>query len=67
MRRYRYAFRQVEIDVLFFDKLQKNDILIIAGKGHETSQTIGTETLPFDDYTVVKESIKNYEYVRKIT
>ena len=42
-------------------KLQKNDFLLIAGKGHETSQTIGIETLPFDDYTVAKESIKNIE------
>ena len=42
-------------------KLQKNDFLLIAGKGHETSQTIGIETLPFDDYTVAKESIKNID------
>ena len=46
-------------------KLQKNDFLLIAGKGHETSQTIGTETLPFDDYTVAKETIKNIEKVRE--
>ena len=42
-------------------KLQKNDFLLIAGKGHETSQTVGMETLPFDDYTVAKETIKNIE------
>ena len=41
--------------------MQKNDFLIIAGKGHETSQTIGMETLPFDDFTVAKETIKNIE------
>ena len=46
-------------------KLQKNDFLLIAGKGHETSQTIGIETLPFDDYTVAKETIKNIEKVRE--
>ena len=46
-------------------KLQKNDFLLIAGKGHETSQTIGIETLPFDDYTVAKESIKNISKSRK--
>ena len=46
-------------------KLQKNDFLLIAGKGHETSQTIGMETLPFDDYTVAKETIKNIEKLRK--
>ena len=47
-------------------KLQKNDFLLIAGKGHETIQTIGMETLPFDDYTVAKESIKNFRKTREI-
>ncbi len=42
-------------------KLQKNDLLLIAGKGHETFQAVGIETLPFDDYTVAKEAIKNIE------
>ena len=46
-------------------KLQKNDFLLIAGKGHESSQTIGIETLPFDDYTVAKEAIKNIDKSRK--
>ena len=45
-------------------KLKKNDILLIAGKGHENFQTIGMETLPFDDYTVAKETIKNIEKPR---
>jgi UDP-N-acetylmuramoyl-L-alanyl-D-glutamate--2,6-diaminopimelate ligase len=42
-------------------KLKDNDLLLIAGKGHESTQTIGTESLPFDDYTVSKEAIKNIE------
>ncbi len=46
-------------------KLQKNDFLLIAGKGHETSQTIGMETLPFDDYTVAKESLKIFGKARE--
>jgi UDP-N-acetylmuramoyl-L-alanyl-D-glutamate--2,6-diaminopimelate ligase len=41
--------------------LQENDLLLIAGKGHETFQALGIETLPFDDYTVAKEAIKNIE------
>ncbi|MEP4380318.1 MAG: UDP-N-acetylmuramoyl-L-alanyl-D-glutamate--2,6-diaminopimelate ligase [Alphaproteobacteria bacterium] len=32
--------------------LQADDILIIAGKGHEQGQIVGTETLPFDDADV---------------
>ena len=40
-------------------KLKKHDLLLIAGKGHETFQNIGTESLPFDDYTVTNEAIKN--------
>ncbi len=47
-------------------KLNKNDFLVIAGKGHETSQTIGMETLPFDDYTVAKETIKNIQKIKEI-
>ncbi len=31
------------------------DIVVIAGKGHESGQTIGTETLPFDDRDVAAE------------
>ncbi len=39
--------------------LKNNDILLIAGKGHETTQTIGTESLPFDDFSVAKLAIEN--------
>ena len=40
-----------------FGFLKDNDVLIIAGKGHEQTQTIGIETLPFDDVTVVKNTL----------
>jgi UDP-N-acetylmuramoyl-L-alanyl-D-glutamate--2,6-diaminopimelate ligase len=33
-------------------KLQKDDVLLIAGKGHENNQLIGSETLPFSDDAV---------------
>ncbi len=47
-------------------KLQDNDFLLIAGKGHESFQTIGMETLPFDDYTVARETVKNILKAREI-
>ncbi len=37
--------------------LHAGDTLLIAGKGHETSQMIGTETLPFDDASVARHAI----------
>jgi UDP-N-acetylmuramoyl-L-alanyl-D-glutamate--2,6-diaminopimelate ligase len=30
-------------------------VLVVAGKGHELGQTIGTETLPFDDAAVIRD------------
>ncbi|HXC27014.1 MAG TPA: UDP-N-acetylmuramoyl-L-alanyl-D-glutamate--2,6-diaminopimelate ligase [Stellaceae bacterium] len=37
--------------------LKPGDVLVIAGKGHETGQIIGRETLPFDDAVVAAEAI----------
>jgi UDP-N-acetylmuramoyl-L-alanyl-D-glutamate--2,6-diaminopimelate ligase len=34
---------------------QQDDILLIAGKGHEEYQTIGSTVVPFDDAEVVRE------------
>ena len=38
--------------------LKPGDVLIIAGKGHETGQIVGRETLPFDDAVVAAEAIE---------
>jgi UDP-N-acetylmuramoyl-L-alanyl-D-glutamate--2,6-diaminopimelate ligase len=34
------------------------DAVVIAGKGHETTQTIGTDRRPFDDRTVARELLE---------
>jgi UDP-N-acetylmuramoyl-L-alanyl-D-glutamate--2,6-diaminopimelate ligase len=31
------------------------DIVVIAGKGHENTQTVGAQVLPFDDRQVARE------------
>ncbi|MTT32013.1 UDP-N-acetylmuramoyl-L-alanyl-D-glutamate--2,6-diaminopimelate ligase [Terrilactibacillus sp. BCM23-1] len=43
---------------LAVQKADKSDIILIAGKGHETYQIIGTTKFDFDDRLVAKEAIK---------
>ena len=37
--------------------LKKGDVLLVAGKGHETGQTIGTTVIPFSDHDAVAAAL----------
>ena len=37
--------------------LEAGDALVIAGKGHEAGQTIGDQTIPFDDTAVARQAV----------
>ena len=37
------------------EKLQDGDLFVIAGKGHETGQTVGEKVLPFDDRLIAAQ------------
>jgi UDP-N-acetylmuramoyl-L-alanyl-D-glutamate--2,6-diaminopimelate ligase len=37
---------------------QAGDTILLAGKGHETYQVLGTEKVPFDEREIVKEAVK---------
>ena len=41
------------------DMATKKDIIVLAGKGHETYQEINGKKYPFDERTVIKEIINN--------
>ncbi len=40
-------------------KAKANDVVIIAGKGHETYQIIGNDKFHFDDREIAKEALEN--------
>jgi UDP-N-acetylmuramoyl-L-alanyl-D-glutamate--2,6-diaminopimelate ligase len=43
-------------------KAEKNDIVVIAGKGHENYQIIGRETISFDDRIAAREALRQIGY-----
>jgi UDP-N-acetylmuramoyl-L-alanyl-D-glutamate--2,6-diaminopimelate ligase len=42
---------------LAMTKARAGDIVVIAGKGHEKTQTVGKQVLPFDDVAVARQAV----------
>ena len=42
---------------LALHEARPGDVVVVAGKGHETTQEIGGRTIPFDDRVVVREEL----------
>jgi len=42
------------------DEAQRGDVVLLAGKGHETYQIIGTTKLPFDEKAIVSEMLAGH-------
>ncbi len=41
-------------------RLGLGDVLVVAGKGHETGQIVGDRTLPFSDHAVLRAAIAEF-------
>lgn len=42
--------------------LSSGDTLIVAGKGHEEGQTVGTDTFPFSDHAELRKALEEFEH-----
>jgi UDP-N-acetylmuramoyl-L-alanyl-D-glutamate--2,6-diaminopimelate ligase len=42
---------------LALEEARANDLVLIAGKGHEKTQTIGALVLPFDDAEIARHTL----------
>ena len=53
----RIADRREAIAVAI-DGAERGDVIVIAGKGHETGQQFADHTIPFDDRVVAREVLR---------
>jgi UDP-N-acetylmuramoyl-L-alanyl-D-glutamate--2,6-diaminopimelate ligase len=44
------------------EEAHEGDIVILAGKGHETYQVLKDQTIPFDDRAVARQVLRSYGY-----
>jgi UDP-N-acetylmuramoyl-L-alanyl-D-glutamate--2,6-diaminopimelate ligase len=44
---------------------EPGDVILLAGKGHESYQLIGAQTLPFDDREVARQSLRRRRAARE--
>ena len=57
------CFEQVDRKIAIEHTLKaatQDSLVLLAGKGHETTQTIGTATIPFDDRTVARQALQQW-------
>jgi UDP-N-acetylmuramoyl-L-alanyl-D-glutamate--2,6-diaminopimelate ligase len=47
------------------ESARPGDVVLVAGKGHETGQQIGGQTLDFDDRVVTKDAIERTAGARR--
>ncbi len=40
--------------------MEPGDVVVVAGKGHETGQIVGTQVLPFSDHEVLRSAMAEY-------
>ena len=49
-----------------FEEARAGDLVLLAGKGHETYQIFRDRTIPFDDREVAREALRSFGFRRKI-